>query len=84
MKPIIILDAFITDKQDEGTLLNFINSIKTTGDDLLLMSNTTTSKEVQDKRAKKYLENRLPPTLNSGLYHINARIIPMIIIDVYE
>jgi hypothetical protein len=49
MKPIIILDAFITDKQEEGALLNFINSIKTTGDDLLLMSNTTTSKEVQDK-----------------------------------
>ena len=49
MKPIIILDAFVTDKQEEATLLNFINSIKTTGDDLLLMSNTTTSKEVQDK-----------------------------------
>ena len=28
MKPIIILDAFVTDKQEEGTLLNFINSIK--------------------------------------------------------
>ena len=49
MKSIIILDAFVTDKQEEGTLLNFIDSIKTTGDDLLLMSNTTTSKEVQDK-----------------------------------
>ena len=49
MTPIIILDAFVTDKQEEGTLLNFIDSIKTTGDDLLLMSNTTTSKEVQDK-----------------------------------
>lgn len=49
MKPLIILDAFVTDKQEEGTLISFINSIKTTGDDLLLMSNTTTSKEVQDK-----------------------------------
>jgi hypothetical protein len=49
MKPIIILDAFVTDKQEEGTLMSFIDSIKTTGDDLLLMSNTTTSKEVQDK-----------------------------------
>jgi hypothetical protein len=49
MKSIIILDAFVTDKQEEGTLLNFIDSIKTIGDDLLLMSNTTTSKEVQDK-----------------------------------
>lgn len=49
MRPILILDAFVTDKQEEGTLLNFIESIKTIGDDLLLMSNTTTSKEVQDK-----------------------------------
>jgi hypothetical protein len=49
MKSIIILDAFVTDKQEEVILLNFIDSIKTTGDDLLLMSNTTTSKEVQDK-----------------------------------
>lgn len=49
MKPIIILDAFVTDKQEEGTLIKFIDSIKTTGDDLLLMSNTTTSKEIQDK-----------------------------------
>jgi hypothetical protein len=49
MKPIIILDAFVTDKQEEGTLISFIDSVKTIGDDLLLMSNTTTSKEVQDK-----------------------------------
>jgi hypothetical protein len=49
MRPIIILDAFVTDKQEEGTLLNFIESIKTIGNEVLLMSNTTTSKEVQDK-----------------------------------
>jgi len=49
MRPIIILDAFVTDKQEEGTLISFIDSVKTIGDDLLLMSNTTTSKEVQDK-----------------------------------
>jgi hypothetical protein len=49
MKSIIILDAFVTDKKDEETLLNFIDSIKTIGDDLLLMSNTTISKEIQDK-----------------------------------
>jgi hypothetical protein len=49
MKSIILLDAFVTDKQEEGTLINFIDSIKTIGDDLLLMSNTTTSKEVQEK-----------------------------------
>ena len=49
MRPIIILDAFVTDKQEEGILINFIDSVKTIGDDLLLMSNTTTSKEVQDK-----------------------------------
>jgi hypothetical protein len=49
MKSILILDAFVTDKQDEQILINFIDSIKTIGDDLLLMSNTTTSKEVQEK-----------------------------------
>ena len=51
MRPIIILDAFVTDKQEEGTLISFINSVKTIGDDLLLMSNTTTSKEVQELRS---------------------------------
>ena len=49
MKSIIILDAFVTDKKEEDTLIGFIDSIKTIGDDLLLMSNTTTSKEVQEK-----------------------------------
>jgi hypothetical protein len=49
MKSILILDAFITDEADENLLSNFIDSIKSVGDDILLMSNTTTSKEVQDK-----------------------------------
>jgi hypothetical protein len=49
IKPIVIIDAFVTDKEEEGTLISFIDSIKTIGDDLLLMSNTTTSKEVQEK-----------------------------------
>jgi hypothetical protein len=49
MRPIVILDAFVTDKQEEKTLSDFIDSIKTIGDDVLLMSNTTTSKKIQDK-----------------------------------
>jgi hypothetical protein len=49
MKSILILDAFVIDEVDENLLTNFIDSIKSVGDDILLMSNTTTSKEVQDK-----------------------------------
>ena len=58
MKSILILDAFVTDKQDEQILINFIDSIKTIGDDLLLMSNTTTSKEVQEKVDYFFYEKR--------------------------
>jgi len=49
MKSILILDAFITDEADENLLINFIDNIKSLGDDVLLMSNTTISKKVQDK-----------------------------------
>ncbi len=49
MKLITIIDAFITDPAEEKTLVNFIDSVKTIGDDLLLMSNTTIDKEVQKK-----------------------------------
>ena len=49
MKPILILDAFITDDADEKLLNNFIDSSKSFGDDVLLMSNTKISKETQDK-----------------------------------
>ena len=49
MKSILILDAFITDESDENLLNNFIDSSKTIGDDILLMSNTKISKPTQDK-----------------------------------
>jgi hypothetical protein len=49
MKPIIILDAFITDKNDEERLSSFIDSIKCFGNDILLMSNTTIPQYIQDK-----------------------------------
>ena len=49
MKPIIILDAFITDKNDEDRLSSFIDSIKSFGDDILLMSNTTIPQYIQEK-----------------------------------
>ena len=49
MKSILILDAFITDESDENLLKSFIDSSKSIGDDILLMSNTKISKEVQDK-----------------------------------
>lgn len=49
MKPILILDAFITDESDEKLLINFIDNMKSIGDDVLLMSNTTISKKIQDK-----------------------------------
>lgn len=48
MKPILILDAFITDEAEEKLLTNFVDNIKSIGDDILLMSNTTISKKVQD------------------------------------
>jgi len=49
MKPILILDAFITDEADEKILNRFIDSSKTIGDDILLMSNTKISKSIQEK-----------------------------------
>lgn len=49
MKSILILDAFISDKVDEGILSNFIDSSKTISNDVLLMSNTKISEEIQDK-----------------------------------
>jgi len=49
MKSILILDAFITDESDEKLLINFIDSSKSIGDDVLLMSNTKISKSTQDK-----------------------------------
>ena len=49
MKPLIILDAFITDEVDENLLTNFIDSSRSIGDDILLMSNSKISKTTQDK-----------------------------------
>lgn len=49
MKSILILDAFITDEADENLLTNFIDSSKSIGDDILLMSNSKISKTIQDK-----------------------------------
>jgi hypothetical protein len=49
MKTILIIDAFINDDADEARLINFIDSSKNIGDDILLMSNTNISKTVQDK-----------------------------------
>ena len=49
MKSILILDAFITDEVDEKILNNFLDSSKSFGDDVLLMTNTKISKETQDK-----------------------------------
>ena len=49
MKSILILDAFISDKVDEGILSGFIDSSKTISNDVLLMSNTKISEEIQDK-----------------------------------
>ena len=49
MKSIAIIDAFITDPKEEKILIDFIDSVKTIGDDLLLMSNTTIDKEIQNK-----------------------------------
>lgn len=64
MKTILILDAFVTDKQDEKILSDFISSIKNNEDDILLMSNTTISQEIQkevdyffyDKRNQLFVE----------------------------
>ena len=49
MRSILILDAFITDDEDEKLLNNFLDSSKSFGDDVLLMTNTKISKETQDK-----------------------------------
>ena len=49
MKSILILDAFITDETDENLLTNFIDSSRSIGDDILLMSNSKISKTTQDK-----------------------------------
>ena len=49
MRSILILDAFITDDKDEKLLNNFLDSSKSFGDDVLLMTNTKISKETQDK-----------------------------------
>jgi hypothetical protein len=49
MKPILILDAFIGNEDDEKILHRFIDSAKTIEDDILLMSNTKISKTIQDK-----------------------------------
>lgn len=49
MKPILILDAFITDNADENLLMSFIDNMKSIGDDILLMSNTQISKDIQNK-----------------------------------
>lgn len=49
MKPILILDAFIGNEDDEKILHRFIDSSKTIGDDILLMSNTKISQTIQDK-----------------------------------
>lgn len=49
MKKILILDAFIVDESEEKILSDFIDTIKKIGDDILLISNTKMSKEIQDK-----------------------------------
>ena len=49
MKPILILDAFIGNEDDEKILHRFIDSAKTIEDDILLMSNTKISKTIQGK-----------------------------------
>jgi hypothetical protein len=49
MKSILILDGYVTDDADETLLNNFIDSSKSIGDDVLLMSNTKISKTTQDK-----------------------------------
>lgn len=49
MKSILILDAFVTDDSDERLLNKFLDSARSFGDDVLLMSNTNISKEIQDK-----------------------------------
>ena len=48
MKPIILLDAFISDIHDEDILNNFINSMAGQ-DDIFLISNTKVKKEIQNK-----------------------------------
>ena len=65
MKSLLILDAFITEETEEKLLNSFINSIKSIGDDVLLMSNTKISKETQenvnyffyDKRNQLFVED---------------------------
>lgn len=49
MKRILILDAFLVDESEDKILLDFISSIKKIGDDILLISNTKISKEIQDE-----------------------------------
>lgn len=49
MKRILILDAFLVDESEDKILLDFIRSIKKIGDDILLISNTKISKEIQDE-----------------------------------
>ena len=49
MKSILILDAFITDDNDEIRLNDFIDDSRSIGDDVMLMSNTKISKTIQDK-----------------------------------
>jgi hypothetical protein len=58
MKSILILDAFITDKQDEELLNGFIDSVKSINDDIMLMSNTTISKETQEKIEYLFYDKR--------------------------
>jgi hypothetical protein len=58
MKVITIIDAFITDPKEERLLIDFIDSVKTMGDDLFLTSNTPISKEVQGKVENFFYDHR--------------------------
>jgi hypothetical protein len=58
MKVITIIDAFITDPKEEQLLVNFIDSVKTMGDDLFLTSNTPISKEIQGKVENFFYDHR--------------------------
>jgi len=78
MKPLLIIDAFVKDITNEKTLHEFLDSVKTIGDDVLLMSNTQIPISIQDKInyffydkrnqlfKEKYLEY---PTVNYWLKH---------------
>ena len=58
MKPVLILDAFLKDFTNEKTLHEFLESSKTIGDDILLMSNTPIPTSIQNKVNYSFYDKR--------------------------